>query len=191
MDVKVKELKGLRALRAYLIYQKLIICLGLTVFNPEKDSGTLLLKFGDYDLQKRKELLTKACSVVPLEDDEVEALTRFAVDENGIAFEKPALANLKPNEIIDLMVAVCMKLDAIECYSLNDDDELPPFSINLFEEAAKIAGSENMNLEDLINKILVLKFAEFKKNKPKESKWGKNMLFEVLGLDELDKWIHK
>jgi hypothetical protein len=108
--MKIKEIKGQRGVRAFNIYSKLVIGIGMTYFNHEKNFEEFLKSFEGYEIEKKRQLLKWACLMVQLDDDEIEALTRFVADDDGIAYEKPALAQLKPSEIVNMMVEVALKI---------------------------------------------------------------------------------
>jgi hypothetical protein len=114
--MKIKELKGLKSAKALNVYVKLVIGLAMTHWNVEKTIEDFLKTFEDFELEKRKVLLKYACMIVQLEEDEIEALTRFAVDDNNVAYERPALAFLKPSEIVNIMVGVALEISEIKVF---------------------------------------------------------------------------
>ncbi|MDR3243820.1 MAG: hypothetical protein LBT79_03630 [Elusimicrobiota bacterium] len=114
--MKIKELKGLKSVKALNVYMKLVIGIAMTYFNKEKSFDAFLKNFEGYDLEKKRTLLKLACLIVQLEEDEVEALTRFAVDDDDIAYERPALSNLKTSELVAIMVEVLLKISEVEVF---------------------------------------------------------------------------
>ena len=114
--MKIKELKGLKAVKALNVYVKLVIGLALTHLNKEKTIEGFLKAFEEYAPEKRRELLKFACLIVQLEDDEIEALTRFAQDDNGIAYERPSLAYLKPSEVVNIMTDVALAVSEVKVF---------------------------------------------------------------------------
>jgi hypothetical protein len=111
-QIKIKEIKGNpKGVRALNVYCKLVIGLAMTYFNTEKTFEDFLKAFEEYDVEKRRKLLKFACLLVQLDADEVEALTRFAIDSaDNIAYENPMLANLKPSEIVSIMTEVVFRV---------------------------------------------------------------------------------
>ncbi|MDR3112935.1 MAG: hypothetical protein LBU09_00985 [Endomicrobium sp.] len=114
--MQIKELKGLKSVKALNVYCKLVIGLSLTHLNKEKSIDDFRKAFEEYEIEKRKTLLKFACLLVQLEKDEVSALTSFAVDENNVAYEEPALAYLKPSEIVGIMSEVALKISEIKIF---------------------------------------------------------------------------
>jgi hypothetical protein len=114
--LKIKEFKGFRALNAVNIYTKLVWGIGLTYFNREKTFENFIKKFEEFEIEKKRVLLTWACLAVELDDDEKEALTRFATDDEGIAYEKPALIHMKVSEIIKIMAEVALQISETKVF---------------------------------------------------------------------------
>lgn len=115
-NFKIKPLKGLKALKAFNVYYKLVIALSTSFYNKEKSFQGFLEKFESYDESERKHLLRHACVFVFLDEDEVEALTRFAVDEQQIAYESAAVKTLEPARIIDIMSEVAFEISKCKVF---------------------------------------------------------------------------
>jgi hypothetical protein len=114
--ITVKELKGFRALNAVNIYVKLVWGLGLTYFNTAASFEDFLKEFDGYDLERKQFLLKWACLAIPLDDEEKEGLTRLAVDEDGVAYEKPSTAGMSASEVVEIMYAVVMKISELKLF---------------------------------------------------------------------------
>lgn len=112
----IRELKGLRAVKALNSYSLLLLGLSFTPLNEEKSSKEFLEKFQELPEDEKRKYLRYACTVVRLDEDDIESLTYFASDENGIAYEKPALAALSPSEIAEIMVEVALKISGIKLF---------------------------------------------------------------------------
>lgn len=116
MEIKIKELKGLKSVRALTVYTKLVLALGLTPYNKEGSITEFAKKFEEYPAEEKKVLLKAACASVWLEDDEIEAVTSFALDENNIAYESESLFEMKPSEIVKIMSEVCFKISETKIF---------------------------------------------------------------------------
>jgi hypothetical protein len=68
-------------------------------------------------------MIRKAVALVQLQDDEIIALISFAADANGVGYSKDNLKNLKPDEIFEIVVQVCLELSRIEVNLVSEEEK--------------------------------------------------------------------
>lgn len=121
--MKVLELKGYKSLRALNAFSALM--LGLKML-PDY----LSVSYEDFfeQLQKlpekdQKKLIKKAALFVELQKAELEALVCFCTDRNGVPYTSENLAGLKPDELIEIIVAVAFEISKIKIDFVTDDEK--------------------------------------------------------------------
>jgi hypothetical protein len=114
MKIKVLPLEGAKALKAFNVFNTLMLglkMLPLYVNVPYREFYASIPEKSD---EEKENLIREAIAFVPLEQDEVESALAFCTDKNGIPYSKNNVKNMKINEIIDCVVAVCMEIGRIE-----------------------------------------------------------------------------
>lgn len=121
--MQVSELKGLKSLKAFYVFHKLM--LGLNML-PEyrsvsyEDFYERIAEMSDSDKEK---MIRLAAVFVDLQSDEIEALICFCKDKHGVPYSSENIKNLTPDVFLEIIVAVCVEISKIK--------------INLVSEAEK------------------------------------------------------
>lgn len=110
MSVTVKELRGLKSVWAFNAYYSLVYGLAVEQAHLGQDIETTFAKFEALPAEKKTEQLRHALKIVNLSKDDMLNLLAFAVDKNGIPYAQRNLETLQPQEILDAILAVCVKL---------------------------------------------------------------------------------
>jgi hypothetical protein len=113
--IQVSELKGIQSLHAFNAYNSLLM--GLKMIPEYMSIGFedfLKMLDGLESEAERRKILTTAARFVKLEEDELNALISFCSDSNGVPYGKENLKNLKPEELVDVIVSVCLKMSEIK-----------------------------------------------------------------------------
>ena len=121
--IKVRELKGVKSLNAMNAFSSLL--LGLKMLpayagTSYEDFYEAMQKMEPADQRK---LIREAALFVRLEKDEVEALLSFAEDANKVPYSAENIGNLGPDEIIDVIEAVCMEFAKIKVNLVSDSEK--------------------------------------------------------------------
>lgn len=121
--MKIKELKGYPSIRAYAVYQRILLGLlsipAVLGIAPQD----FIDGFEDKPRDERRILLIKACAVMDLSDDEIDSLLYFAVDNNGVALSRINTAALGPKELTEVIVEVCLMASDAKVHSLTKDQK--------------------------------------------------------------------
>lgn len=123
MQIKVRELKGIKSLNAMNAFSALL--LGLKMLPayagvPYEEFYEAMQKLTPAEQEK---LLREAAMFVKLEKDEVESIASFAEDPNGVPYSPENIGNLGPAEMIDVIVAVCMEFAKIRVVLVTDSQK--------------------------------------------------------------------
>lgn len=121
--IEVSELKGFKSLRALNVFNTLVIGLKMLPSYQKYDFEELLLAMNDMDEADQRKCLKEAALLVELEKSEVESLISFCKDANGVPYTAQNLKSLKPNEIVEMIVAVCMEISKFKIDLISDDEK--------------------------------------------------------------------
>lgn len=107
-------LVGMKSLRALNAFHTLLLGLKMLPAYFQLDYVTFFESFEEKTEAQKETLLREAAAFVQLSDDEVHALVSFSTDVNGVAYGPSNVANLKPDELFEVIVAVCMEIGRIK-----------------------------------------------------------------------------
>lgn len=111
---KVLPLKGYKSLRALNAFNALMLGLKMLpayMNTPYEEFYKGLDKLGE---EEKISLLLEAAKFVELQEDEVKALVQFCCDRNGVPFDDSNLKNLQPDDLLRVIVSVCMEISRIK-----------------------------------------------------------------------------
>lgn len=107
---QVIDLQGYESIRALNVYGALLI-------GGKNIPGYLDMPFDQYFETIRtmpaaqQENFFRICvAVVPLEREEVEAITCFCMDPNGVPFTRMQLKSMPLGEVFDIIISVCLEI---------------------------------------------------------------------------------
>ena len=103
----LKEYKSLKALNAFYT---LMLGLKLIPGNSHYGFEEFLAIVEAMKPEDQLNTLIMGAKMVPLEEEEVKALICFCTDKNGIPYTSENMKNLKPNELVEIIVTVCMEI---------------------------------------------------------------------------------
>lgn len=121
--IKTVPLKGLKSLTALNAFSALLLGLKMIPEYLSVNYEEFYASFKDMDEPQREKLLRQAVAFVRLEKDEVEALVCFAADKNGVPFGPTNIKNLGPDELHEIIVAVCMEIGRINVNLVTEDEK--------------------------------------------------------------------
>ena len=121
--MKVLELKGYKSLRALNAFHTLLLGLKMLPLYILDSYEEFFKKFEALSEKEKQTKVREAALFVELTQDEIEALACFCCDKNGIPFNKNSIPSLKPDEIIDIIVSVCMEISKIKIDLVTEDEK--------------------------------------------------------------------
>lgn len=110
----VHELKGFKSLRALNVFSTLVIGLKMLPAYAGYSYEDFLAKIQDMTEDEQRKILTEAALFVQLDEDEVKSLICFCEDKNGVRYSAENIKSLSPDELIDIIVSVCMQISKIK-----------------------------------------------------------------------------
>jgi hypothetical protein len=121
--MEVSPLIGTRSLTAMRAFHTLMLGMKMLPMNSNKGYEDFFDEFQDLEESEQEKFIRQAALFVELGKDEVEALASFCKDKNGISYQPANIKNLSPDQLIDIIVAVCMKIGQIRITSVTDAEK--------------------------------------------------------------------
>ncbi len=121
--MKVLELKGHKSLRALNAFQALMLGLKMLPAYVGETYEVFLGRVYEMPASDQQKLIREAVNFVELQKEEVDAIMSFVADPNGVPYDATNVKNLKPNQLVDGIVAVCMKIAEIKIDLVTDDEK--------------------------------------------------------------------
>lgn len=122
--IKVAELTGYKSLRALNAFSALMMGLKMTPEYMAMSYEDFLARVDSMPESDQRLVISKAAQFVKLDQEELEALISFCSDKNGVPYGPENLKNIKPTELIDIIVEVCLKVvKALSIYSVSTNEK--------------------------------------------------------------------
>lgn len=112
--MKVRELKGIKSLRVLNAFSALMLGMKMLPAYMGESYEDFLGRVQEMPEADQEKILREAVLFVELQKDEIEAVCSFAEDKNGVAYSAESLRNLPANEVVDIVVAVCLAVAKIK-----------------------------------------------------------------------------
>lgn len=121
--MKLLPLKGYKSLKALNAFNALLLGLKMLPQYRTQSYEVFYENFKDMEDAKKETYLREAVAFVQLEQDEVEAIIGFACDGNGVPYGAANLKNLSPDQIHEVIVAVCMEIGRIRVELVSESEK--------------------------------------------------------------------
>lgn len=119
----VKEISGLKSLRAYNAYSTLILGMTMLPAYQGEHYESFLARLDQMPEADQINVIRNGARFVPLDKDDLEAMLLFCVDKNGIPITKESVANFNPLQIIEAIVAFCMEVSKFKIDLVTDSEK--------------------------------------------------------------------
>lgn len=121
--MRVLELKGYKSLRALNAFNALMLGLKMLPAYMGEDYEDFLGKINAMEPSDQKKMIREAALFVELQKEEIEALICFCTDANGVPYTSENLKNLKPDQLIEIIVAVCFEIAQIKIDFISESEK--------------------------------------------------------------------
>ncbi|MGB2579415.1 hypothetical protein AAIR98_001334 [Elusimicrobium simillimum] len=126
MAVRVLPLKGLKSIWALNAYNTLLFGLATEQALTGQPFEETYKNFEALPLEAKELQLRRAISIVNLPEDDMRSLICFAQDANGVPFTDANTARMSPEDIVEVLTAVCLEISKIKIRSISDDVKKTP-----------------------------------------------------------------
>ena len=121
--MKVLELKGYKSLQALNIFHTLMLGLKMLPAYEREAYEDFFARIQSLPASDQEKLVREAAVFVKLEQDEVEAMVCFVADANGVPYGPANLKSMGPDEIHEMVVAVCMEIAKIKINLVTENEK--------------------------------------------------------------------
>ena len=121
--IQVLELRGYKSLRALNAFNALLLGLKMLPAYMGETYEAFLAKIHEMPFEDQLKMIREAAMFVELQKEEVEALVCFCTDKNGVPYEASNMKNLGPDQLIDIIVAVCGEIAKMKISILSDNEK--------------------------------------------------------------------
>lgn len=112
--MQVLELKGLKSLRAFNMFNALMLGLKMLPMYASESYESFYEKIKAMSPADQEKMIREAAAFVELDKDEVESALSFVTDANGLPIGPNNIKNMGPAEIFEAIVAVAKKVAEIK-----------------------------------------------------------------------------
>jgi hypothetical protein len=123
MARKVLPLKGYKSLKALNAFNALMLGLKMLPAYMGIRYEDFFAKIQASPPDEQERMIREAALLVSLEKDEVEALVCFSTDKNGVPYTEENISNLGPDELHEVIVAVCVAISKIKIDFLSNNEK--------------------------------------------------------------------
>lgn len=120
---KILPLKGAASLRALQACNALLLGYKMLPAHITETWEEFFLSFKKMPEQEKEKIIRHAAMFVKVEDEELSAILSFASDPNGIPYSVASLKNLGPDEMIEIIVAVCMEISRFKIDLITEEEK--------------------------------------------------------------------
>lgn len=123
--MKIRPITGYNCYRAYQVYRDIILASyyfheankACFVDNPKPEKyNDFLKRFEKSNEEERREIIKLGADTFNLSLDEVCFLVGLVEDANGVPYSKASLNNLKPQEITEIIIEVCLEISKVTVF---------------------------------------------------------------------------
>lgn len=130
--MKILELRGLKAVRIYQLYQQMLIAYAIMPTTRAKSVKDFLCDFENKDTEEKRDILRCAAMFYDFSDDDLKNILDFAVSDNTKVELSQQVQIMAPNDIIITVADVLLKCSEIKSFFWvgNEPTESPTFPSN-------------------------------------------------------------
>lgn len=121
--MQVGELKGFDAWRAFGVFHKLMLGLKMLPAYMGETYEDFYDRISEMPEADQVKMIREAAVFVDMEQDELESIILFCKDPNGVPYRAENLKSLKPDQILEIVVAVCSEIAKIKIDFLSDKEK--------------------------------------------------------------------
>jgi hypothetical protein len=121
--IQVLELKGYKSLRAMNAFHALMLGLKMLPSYMGESYEEFFSRVQQMPQDDQKKMIKEAALFVELQKEEVEALVCFCADKNGVPYTSENLKSLKPDDILEIIIAVCFEISKIKIDFVSDSEK--------------------------------------------------------------------
>ncbi len=119
----ILPLKGYKSLKALNAFHTLLLGLKMLPVYMHLSYQDFHASFKTKTDSEKETCLREAAAFVQLSSEEVDALISFSTDKNGVPYSTINASNLTPDEMFEIIVAVCVEIGKIKVDLVSEDEK--------------------------------------------------------------------
>jgi hypothetical protein len=112
--MKVLEIKGYKSLKALNAFHTLMLGLKMLPSYMGESYEDFYSRISEMNEADQEKLIREAVLFVELQKEEVEAIVGFCSDKNGVPYSAENMKNMKPDQLVEMIVAVSKEIAKIK-----------------------------------------------------------------------------
>ena len=121
--MKIQPLKGYKSLRAFNAFHALMLGLKMLPSYMGETYEDFLGRIEKMPAADQRKMIKEAALFVELQKEELDALICFASDKNGVPYSSENVNNLRPDELIEVIVEVCFAISQIKVDFVSENEK--------------------------------------------------------------------
>ncbi len=121
--MKVLDLKGYKSLRAYNVFNTLMLGLKMLPAYISEGYKEFYDRIESMSEESQLVMIQEAVKFVELQEDEIKAVVCFCCDKNGVPYTAENVKNLSHIEIMNCVVAVCVEIAKIKVDYVSESEK--------------------------------------------------------------------
>jgi hypothetical protein len=121
--MNVLPLRGYKSLRALNAFHTLMLGLKMLPSYMAESYEEFFERVSKMPPKDQEKIIREAALFVELSQDEIEALVCFCTDNNNVPYGPENLKNLGPDELIEIIVAVCFEISKIKIDLVTENEK--------------------------------------------------------------------
>lgn len=123
MIIKTKELEGYESFLALQVWYKVMIGYKMFAPNAHFELEKFFEHLGDMDDAEKEKCVREALLITPLSKEDIELVSVFCSDANGVSFKQENMRKLSPSQVHDILAKVFMEITKIKINLLSEDEK--------------------------------------------------------------------
>ena len=121
--MKVLKLEGFKSLRALNAFHALMLGLKMLPTYMGESYQDFYSRIKKMPIKDQENMIREAVLFVELQEDEVKSLICFCTDKNNVPYTEENLKSLKPDELIEIIVAVAVEVSKIKIDFISETEK--------------------------------------------------------------------
>jgi hypothetical protein len=121
--MKVRELKGYKSLKALNVFHALMLGLKMLPAHLGESYEDFFARVQALPAADQEHLIREAVMFVKIDLDDINDLIGFVEDPNGVPYGPENVNNLGPDQLVEIIVAVCVAISKIRINFVTESEK--------------------------------------------------------------------
>lgn len=121
--MKTLSLEGMGSFWAFQAYHKILLGVKMLPSYISESYEDFYKRIEDMPAQDQEKIIREGALFVELSKNELESLTKFCVDSNGIPYTAENMRKMTPDQIFEIIVSVCLEIAKIRVNFVTESEK--------------------------------------------------------------------